>query len=221
MREGGKIVGSVLAADGSPLAGVVVTTMPPNVIEVPFLRDLQMLMVTEVTRSSVRTDGQGKYRFENLAGSTYQLKFEHPEAFVKYVRDVVVTDQQTTNIETLRMERGTLVHGIVTVDGQPGIGVKVSISTSVAAPLPGGLPGAVDPTANAAALAARFSDETVTNERGEFQFPRRVPPGEYTLRAGRQQGNPLTVMLDFKKTEQTITLLNQDSFEFSPNIPSN
>ena len=68
----------------------------------------------------------------------------------------------------------------------------------------------------------RFSEQALTNERGEYAFSRRVPPGRYTLRAGRTAGaNPMLAILDFKKTEQEIDFHNQDSFEYSPNIVTN
>ncbi len=209
MKQGGKIHGTVLGPEGTPLAGVEVETMPPGLIEVPFIKDLQHLMTTEITKTKTRTDAKGEYTLKNLAAGKYQLKFTHPSSFVKYVPDAEVGDEQITDIEIVRLEKGTRVHGTVLVDGRPGVGVKVSISTTPDPNVP-------------VAKQRRFSAEALSNAEGKFEFPRRVPPGNYTLRAGRTQGNPLLVMLDYKKTEQQIVIAgNQDSFEYSPNIPSN
>ncbi|MCA8942759.1 MAG: carboxypeptidase regulatory-like domain-containing protein [Planctomycetes bacterium] len=211
MHTGGRLTGTVMGPDGKPMAGVTVSTMQNNYVEIPIFAGLQQMMPTEITKLSVQTNQNGQYRLDTLAAGTYQLKFSHPDAFDKFVRDVTVVDEQTADVPAMRLERGTRVFGTVMVDGKPTAGVKVSIGNAATAIAPGSQNGQ-------AALFERFNAEAITNEHGEYQFARRVPPGEYTLRAGRTQGNPLMIMLDFTRSEQNITFGGQDEFEYSPNI---
>lgn len=213
MKNGGKIVGQVFAPDGSPLQGVQVSTLPPKFVEVPFLRDLQHLMTTEISRATVKTNEEGRYVLSQLAPANYKLKFTHADAFDAFVNDVVVADEQTTQCEPVKLAPGTLVYGTILVDGQPGVGVKVSISATPKQAEPGKPPVAI--------ATIGFAEEAVTDAEGKYRFKRRVPPGDYTLRAGRQGGNIFAAMVDFQKTEQKVTFQQQDSFEYSPGIVSN
>ena len=52
-----------------------------------------------------------------------------------------------------------------------------------------------------------FNAEAITDNKGQFIFSKRIPPGRYQAMAARQTlENPLLQIADFAKTKQEFTL---------------
>ena len=192
MNEGGVLEGTVTSTDGRPLPGVTVTTMPNNLDENPFTAMFQGVIPYNITRTTISTNAEGKFRLPLLNEGKYQLKLQHASHFDMFVKDNEVHTGQTTIVPNLRMGRGCTVTGTVRVDGQAAGQVKVTISTLQ------------DPTKVG---VSPFSSEAITDNDGRFGFPKRVPPGRYTVMAARQTlGNPILQMGDFNKSKQEIEI---------------
>ena len=71
--------------------GVEVETVPPNLIEVPFLMGLQQLMPTQITRAKAKTDANGRYRFNALVPASYQVEVVEASHPVPDERGVAAT----------------------------------------------------------------------------------------------------------------------------------
>lgn len=185
MNEGGVIEGVLLASDGKPLAGATVSTFPNDYVQNPFLDMLGGLMPVSVTRTSVRTDQQGRFRLALLNEGTYQVKYEHAEHFDVFQKGLEVKTGQKLEVPVVRMAAGTVVYGTVRVDGVPAGQVKVSV------------------TAVAEVGAVPFHCDVITDNQGKFQLGRRLPPGRYQITAARQTtSNVFQQVFDYQKTKQ-------------------
>lgn len=208
MTEGGVLEGVVTAADGSPLPGVSVTTMPNNLDENAFTAMFAGVMPYNITRVSITTNGEGKFRIPMLNEGKYQLKLQHAGHFDLFVKDNEVRTGQTTTVPVLRMGRGCQITGTVRVDGQPSGQVKVTIGT---------LPDPARPN------LTPFNSESITDNDGRFVFPKRVPPGRYQVMAARQTlANPILQMGDFNKSRQEIEIgPGQEAFTVAISFAAN
>ena len=193
MNEGGTIEGIVMDRSGKPLPGVTVVTLPNHLDENPFTKMFAGIIPFKVTRTSGKTDAQGAYRFTLLNPGTYQLKFAHADYYDVFKKGHAIQIGQTTTIPTLVMQRGTVISGIVRVDGKPAAQVKVTVSSAHN-------PDLQMPTNG-------FNAEAITDNEGQFIFSKRIPPGRYQAMAARQTlENPLLQIADFAKTKQEFTL---------------
>lgn len=207
MNEGGVIEGVVMSANGTPLPGVTVETLPNHLDDNPFTRMFGAIIPYKITRKSTTTDAQGRYRFALLNPGKYQLKFTHPEHYDVYQKGHEVRVGQVTRVPPLTMYPGTIVGGTVRVDGKPAGQVKVTFSqvTDPDKPAPGA-----------------FNAEAITDNQGRYVLPKRVPPGRYQVMAARQTlESPLLQIADFAKTKKEITILRgQKRFQLDIQISS-
>ena len=208
MNEGGVLEGQVLGADGQPLPGVSVTTLPNNLDENPFTAMFQGVIPFNITRTSVGTNAEGKFRIALLNEGVYQLKLQHSGHFDAFLKDNQVQTGQTTSVPPIRLGRGTVVTGSVRVDGAPAGQVKVTLATVQDPAKPG---------------MAAFSAEAISDNDGKFTFAKRVPPGRYSVRAARQTlPNPILQMADYQKSQQEIEFgAGQDTFIVAVQFNSN
>ncbi|MCC6669679.1 MAG: carboxypeptidase regulatory-like domain-containing protein [Planctomycetes bacterium] len=194
LNEGGILEGRAVGPDGQGLSGVTVETLPNHLDENPFTSMFAGLIPYMITRTSLVTGEDGKFRFTLLNAGTYQLKLSHPGAFTVFLKGNEVRTGEVTQVPTIRMDQGTVVSGTVRVDGAAAGQVKVTIST------------VTDP-ANPASTGGAFSDTVVSDNEGRFVFAKRVPPGRYQVMASRQTlPNPLMQIADFAKTKQEFEL---------------
>lgn len=111
-------------------------------------------------------DGAGRYRFDNLLPGAYTLSFDAPEGYVVSggaAREVVIEAGEAARVETVEMMRPASVSGILTEDGKPVAGARVTLQTGEHSSPP-------QPS-----IA-----ETTTDERGAFAFDG-LAKGAYAL----------------------------------------
>jgi protocatechuate 3,4-dioxygenase beta subunit len=166
VQRGASLRGIVLDAAGAPLAGAELRTfaadaMPDN----PLFQLLAGARPERTTTATATTNTNGAFRFDRLAPGAYQLRVEHPEACRSTVRDVVLAEATDQLLPPLRLPRGCQVQGRATVAGRVAGQLKVVLTT----------------TTTTTDEALRL--ETVTDSDGRFRLPRRIPPGNYELRA--------------------------------------
>lgn len=207
LNEGGTIEGAVVDSRGQPLPGVAVSTLPNHLDDNPFTDMFGGMIPYKVTRATTKTNAKGVYRFNLLNTGTYQLKFSHSEHYNVHTKGHEVVSGQRTTVEPMVMQRGTVVSGVVRVDGKPSGQVKVTI-TAVHDP------GVTNPSL--------FNSNAITGNDGSFVMDKRVPPGRYQVMAARQTvANPLLQIADFHKTKQEISLgQGQPTYSLMINIAS-
>jgi hypothetical protein len=172
LHQGGTLRGRVLDEAGKPVAEATVETQangatPDN----PVWRMLASAAPNKITKQKVKTSADGSFQLSHLAFAEYQLMIDHPEACRTLVPDLRVEADGEQTLPTIQMPFGATIQGRTTVGGQVPGQMKVLLTTVVDTAAPPAL----------ARLALRL--ETVTDSSGAFVFDRRVPPGNYELRA--------------------------------------
>lgn len=192
LRAGGSIKIRVARADGSPLAGASVATLPGFADENPLTKMLGQAMPVRTTRATATTGGDGFAELGHLAAGTYQIGVMHADHCESRLRDVVVAEGTSVVLPELRLVRGSTVTGTATVDGVPAGQIKVSLHSDT--------PQSDDGPAMVFA-------EAVTDESGRFTVAQRLPPGRYIARAARQSlPTILLQVVDYQKTRQELTI---------------
>ena len=207
MSLGGTISGTVVDASGRPAGGVVVQTQANGFNENGFGKLIFDMIPVKITEAVVRTDDQGRYRFAVMAKGTYQLKLTHPDLCALLVRDLVLAEGQTTEAPVVTMLQGARLTGTTMVNGLAAGQVKVLIQQRPSTP------GAVG--------VGAFSAEAVSDSQGQFEIPRRLPPGTYQIQATRQPENPFMIFGDYEKTRQTfIVPQGHSEMRMNVNVPT-
>ena len=187
MNEGGVIEGVVFGRDGAPLPGASVSTLQGDLDESPVAKLFGGLVPCNITKATVNTDAQGKFRIAMLNEGKYHVKVAHPDHFDVRFRELEVHSGQTLTVPDVRMEAGTVVLGLVRVDGVPAGQIQVAVSAVVDPARPG----------------VPFHCEAQTGSDGKFTLGRRLPPGRYQIVASRQTAeNPFVRIMDYSKTKQ-------------------
>ena len=167
--------------------------MPDN----PFWRLMAGAAPDKVTKATATTLADGSFELPRLALAEYDLTIEHRDFCRTLVRGVVLAEPEPLTIPPVRMEFGALVRGIVTVDGKNLGQVKVVLTSA-------------DPgTPGNGGAAVRL--EAVTDARGEFTMPRRVPPGNYELRglvlvAGEADSQSIHQLLQMQRSATPVSI---------------
>ena len=202
LNLGGEIFGIVTDANGKPLKGVKVKTMPNELVENPFI--LMFPVPYTITRGEMTTGNNGEFRFKMLYPSTYQLKFAHPDYVSLFRKDVTVDLGQAADLGNVQLDPGCLLSGMATYEGKPCGQVKVNITavTDDKSTFP-------------------FSSEAITDNEGLFLIPKRLSPGKYTVMAARQTTkNPLLQMVEFNKSKTEFTIpKGRETFQLRIDIP--
>ena len=172
LTPGARLRGRVVDERQQPLANATVTTQvngarPEN----PMWRMLQGVAPDRITALTVETDANGDFALERLAYGTYQLEIVHPDACRHLVTDLALDDTKGRDLGAIRLPSGALIFGRAMVNGRVPSQIKVVLA-SVA-----------DATAPAQPQGPGIHIETVTDSTGAFALPRRVPPGEYEIKA--------------------------------------
>jgi len=174
LSAGVTLRGRVLDEAGEPLAGATVVTQADGATpDRPTWRMLAGAVPERITAMRVVTDAEGNFVLPRLALTSYQLEIDHEEACRTLVPGLhfVVAGEQS--LPAIRLPSGATVTGRATVDGRVAGQMRVVLSSRVPAGTPPGAPSGV--------AAVRL--EAVTDPDGAFVMPRRVPPGDYDLRA--------------------------------------
>lgn len=172
VSPGSTLRGVVLDEAGQPLAGATVETQPNGATpDNPFYRAVASAAPDKVTRTKVTTGADGSFLLPRLATAAYQLQVDHPDCCRIVVRDLRVEPATDQSVPPIRLPIGASVSGRATVGGKVQ-GQMVVVLTTI-----------VDPLAPREVAAAALRLEAVTDSTGAYQMPRRVPPGQYELRA--------------------------------------
>ncbi|MCR9248243.1 MAG: carboxypeptidase-like regulatory domain-containing protein [bacterium] len=194
LARGATVTGIIHDATGKPVADAEVRTGPDYVQPrgpTPFQQMLRDRFEPLHTPATVKTDAKGQFRLTPLAPGRYSLVIAHPEHCEHEQRGLFFVDGPQ-ELPTVRLSRGTIVHGQATFDGKAKAGIRVRIA-------PVGLS-----VADKLQMQGR---EVQTNADGKFRFAP-LRPGSYKIQASHQteRKNPFEVLLQLRDTEQTIVL---------------
>jgi hypothetical protein len=135
-----------------------------------------------------------------LALASYQLEVDHEQACRTVVPGLHLDDAGERILPAIRLPGGAIVTGRATVDGRIAGQMKVQLSSRVRAGTPPGTP--------LGAFAIRL--EAVTDPDGAFVMPRRVPPGDYDLRAAvvgtASETQILQQLMQLQRSATTVTV---------------
>jgi 5-hydroxyisourate hydrolase-like protein (transthyretin family) len=192
MSAGGALAGRIVDATGRPVADAIVTTNDNGYVKNPLSDILGGLQARTTTGRSTRTDADGRFELDMLRPETYQLEVEHPDYTKQITRDLRVVDGSVVEVPTISMTSGGILRGMVYgVDGLPAAGAKVSLQGT-------GQVGIVQPM------------QAIAGPDGRYTI-RRIAGGTYKVSATRPNaetsGNPFDMILDMRKSEQTIDIV--------------
>lgn len=190
LSEGGGITGTMIGQDGRPIQNVAVSTLPNEYEDNALAVMFEPMIPYKISKLTVPSGRDGRFKMDRLAPGTYQLRFAHPDHYMIFEKDIVVEEGRTTDLGQIRMMAGAQVTGTVVLDGAPAGQIKVQVS---AAP---------DPNAEKPNM---FSATTVSDDQGRYVIPKRLPPGKYQASAGRQL-NPFQMVVDYQQTKQEFTI---------------
>lgn len=174
LSAGATLRGRVLDETGAALAGATVVTQADGATpDNPAWRMLASAVPERITAMRVTTDAEGHFVLPRLALASYQLEVDHREACRTLVPGLHLDAAGERTLPAIRLPAGAIVTGRATVDGRLAGQMKVVLTSRVPAGTPPGTP--------LGATAIRL--EAVTDPDGAYAMPRRVPPGDYELRA--------------------------------------
>jgi protocatechuate 3,4-dioxygenase beta subunit len=167
LSRGSALHGFVLDEAGAPLAGATVATQPAGASpDSPLWKLVSGAVPDRVTPRTHTTAADGAFALRNLAPGDYQLAIAHPDACATIVPLQPLDGTSELTLPAIRLPRGALVTGRVTHEGR--------------------IPGPVKVVLTAAGMQRNGQGlrlETISDTEGRFRMPRRIPPGEYDLRA--------------------------------------
>ncbi len=179
LDAGGRIAGTVHAADGTPLADVGVQTLPAVVGDEPDAMHAVFRIPTRISEAFARSDARGAFRLQLLHPGTYVLRLQHPEHCTLVLEKIEVRRGETVELTDLRLLAGTTVAGTVRFAGVAPRHAKVTISRRISAGEQG----------------VPVYGEGLVARDGSFAIARRFPPGHYRIAAGSvarpEPGEPL------------------------------
>ena len=192
LTRGSTLRGRVVLERSGPLAGATVRTRPNGARpDNPFWRMLAAAAPDRITERSVTTDANGRFELPQLAFGDYQLQVDHPDACRARIEGLTLRRAGVIELGDVTLATGALVFGRATANGRIAGQVRVVLTTAAAAaasagqPTAGNPPGPNEPPGQNGApeVGDALRLETVTDRTGAYTLPRRVPPGEYELRA--------------------------------------
>ncbi len=199
MSKGGGLTGMVVDSySGAPIAGAEVATQDNNYADSELFDLFNALEPTALTKTSVRTDDEGRFAVELMTPGEYQLRVSMRGYTTLIVNDVVVTDGKRADVGAQALSRGALVIGKVHgPDGRPEPGAVVQLYS-------------VDNT------QIYSSKKTRSDASGSFQLEN-VQAGTYKLaasRSGQNAASPFSGIVDLHNSEIEITVEDGAEYEF-------
>ncbi len=91
------------------------------------LEDMEVVLYSDGFGQNATTDFEGHFSFENVTAGEYSLLVTSAEGYVGEEQAIYITEADGDRTVYLRLEKGSMVHGVVTLegDGQPLPGVTV------------------------------------------------------------------------------------------------
>jgi hypothetical protein len=131
MARGGTLAGTVTSPTGEAVSGALVSINPNNHVESQIGRIFRQLAPSDERMRKQRTGIDGKYEFEHIPSSTYQVGVEHDQHAPRTINDVFITDddQGGNNPLDIQLPPGAVIAGRATsFDSTPLAFCKVQIS---------------------------------------------------------------------------------------------
>jgi uncharacterized GH25 family protein len=208
---GGTITGTVIDDAGRPVSNAIVATDMNGgmAADNPLFEILRGMMPEKHSKSSVRTDAQGRFRISKLAFADYMVRASHPDYCEGNAINLKVeTEGQEVPAGTIQLSRGAVVEGIATVGGVPVGQIKITMSVPMTAETLPSAPAGAAPPQLPGQVKMLFNATSHSDGEGRFRMTKRVPPGTYKATAMRPTvGNNLFEgMLDMRNTEQQIVV---------------
>jgi hypothetical protein len=207
VTRGAILLGQVVDEQGRPVEGAEVLTQGDGSEDGPLRGLLAGFAPDKITRAKARTDAQGNFRLERLAFAEYRVKVQHPDYCDGIVQGLQLATATEQRLPSITLARGTQVRGTASVDGVRQGQVKVVVD--------------VDPAGGDAGF---LHAETVSNHDGTFVIPKRLPPGNYEIKAAQLAADAahpdiFKQILQMKQTTTSLELRRgQDIAEHSLNI---
>jgi hypothetical protein len=158
----GSITGRVVV-EGKPVSGVAVVLRPTG---------------GGGAAAKTSTDAEGRFRFSNVAPARYTLTPQAPAYIAESAsgparegRFVVVAAGETLDGIDFSLVRGGVITGVVESEGQPLIGVRVSLAR-------------IDETSQRLVTFTNSVSSFETDDRGVYRIFG-LPPGRYKVSAGQ------------------------------------
>lgn len=230
---GASITGTVIDDRGAPVAGATVTSdmNAGFAADTGIFEMFRSMLPEKHTSRQTRTDGQGRFRLNQLSFADYMVRVSHPDYCEAVSINLTLSQEgQVVDAGVVQLSRGAIVEGMTLLEGRAVGQVKVVVSLPMTAEnlppaaLPGAAPGAA-PTATAKPgqpERTMFSANTLSDGEGRYRLLKRVPPGTYKITASRQSAdNPFGALLDMKQTEQQLVIApGQERAEVNFTLPS-
>jgi uncharacterized GH25 family protein len=225
LTSGATIEGTVIDDQGQPVSGALVTSdMNAGLAAGSGIFDMFRTMIPEKhTTRNVRTNKQGRFSISKLSFADYMIRVSHQSYCEGSAVNIKLTSEgQVADAGVIRLEKGTLVEGVTTVDGNPAGQVKVVISMPT--PDTKGLPTVQPNTPEGMEQAAKrlFNVKVLSDGNGNYTMMKRIPPGVYKVTASRQSANnPFATLLDMKQSELELVIApGQDRITVNFNLAS-
>ncbi|QDV06419.1 Cna protein B-type domain protein [Planctomycetes bacterium Poly30] len=190
MTKGGTLTGRVVGSNGQPLAGATVATHDKEWSDDLFWQSLGAGAPGSATETTVRTGDDGTYTIPFLTPASYQLVVRHRDYAQEIMKDLTVTEGQTSRVADCVLPVGAELSGtIIGPGGSPLAGATVKMFPT---------------TPNAKTYTAQ------TNKNGEYRI-KNVRQGSYKVHATRPRtaaDNPFQENIDLKNTQRTVTVQN-------------
>jgi uncharacterized GH25 family protein len=224
---GGAITGTVIDDSGKPVANATVATDMNGgmAADNPLFEMLRTMMPEKHSKTSVRTDGQGRFKIPKLAFAEYMVRATHPDYCEGNAINLKLeTEGQVVDAGVIQLSRGAIVEGIATVGGAPAGQIKITMSVPMTQDnLPAALPNGQPPAQVPGQAKILFNATTHSDGDGRFRMTKRVPPGTYKASAMRPTvGNDFFgSMMDMKNSEQQIVVApGQDKLFVEFHLPA-
>jgi protocatechuate 3,4-dioxygenase beta subunit len=208
LSPGSSLRGRVQDERGRPLAGASVATQPAGTApDSPLWKLLGPALPDRITRRSATTGEDGGFVLDLLAPGTYQLLVMHADACQTVVPDVRIDGPGDQTLPPVTMPAGALVAGRATSGGRTAGQIKVVLTLATNG-------------------QEQLRLEAISDAEGRFRMPRRVPPGEYVLRAAvigtaEPEAEIFRQLLQLQRSSITVTVAaGQDLVERNIDIPA-
>jgi len=176
LDAGGTLRGTVSDARGEPVKGATVRLNPNNHLDSPIQGIFAVLGGTTQPKIQTVTDGEGRFRLENLRPGVYQLACDHAGAAPFTLNDVIVpADGAASGEQRIVLPAGASIAGRAFDNHQLGIPFcEIQINNKETA----------------------FLDAATTDAEGRFKFSN-LAEGSYTLmiKPDRISGKPINPLM--------------------------
>lgn len=210
LDRGGSIAGTVVDAAGRPIPAAVVRAVPADLAPAesapgePEPRESAPGEAGPAPRFGPEprtlTNAAGRFRLDLLPLHDYVLIVRHPDHSEARTTASLGAARPSRDLGDVLLPRGAAVAGRITVDGKPGGRARVVLTGRRDSGRSGEPEGAAEARP---AVATAFSGPD-----GRYEFPRRLPPGEYRIHVQRLNGssNPDRALFDIRESQRPITI---------------